>query len=79
MRKATAFRGGANKTAPPCEILKANKYFATVPVEQLQRKYLTENPTPRETNCVRFGRIASLSAFVLFAGVALSELLMNLS
>ena len=79
MRKATAFRGGANKTAPPCEILKANKYFATVPMEQLQRKYLTENPTPRETNCVRFGRNASLSAFVLFASVALSELLMNLS
>ena len=33
----------------------------------------------RKTNCVRFGRIASLSACVLFAGVALSELLMNLS
>ena len=31
MRKATAFRGGANKTAPPCEILAANKYLATVP------------------------------------------------
>ena len=36
MRKATAFRGGANKTAPSCEILAANKYLATVPVEQLQ-------------------------------------------
>ena len=33
----------------------------------------------RETNCVRFGRIASLSACVLFAGVALSELPMNVS
>ena len=79
MRKATAFRGGANKTAPPCETLTANKQLATVPVEQLQRKYLTENPTPRKTNCVQFGRIASLSAFVLFAGVALSELLINVS
>ena len=79
MRKATAFRGGANKTAPPCETLAANKQLATVPVEQLQRKYLTENPTPRKTNCVQFGRIASLSAFVLFAGVALSELLINVS
>ena len=37
MRKATAFRGGANKTAPPCETLVVNKYLATVPVEQLQR------------------------------------------
>ena len=33
----------------------------------------------RETNCVRFGRVASLSACVLFAGVALFELVMNLS
>ena len=32
-----------------------------------------------KTICVRFGRIASLSTFVLFAGVALSELPMNLS
>ena len=37
MRKAIAFRGGANKTAPPCETLVVNKYLATVPVEQLQR------------------------------------------
>ena len=44
MRKATAFRGGANKTAPPCETLAANECLATVPGEQLQRKYLTENP-----------------------------------
>ena len=36
MRKAKAFRGGANKTAPPCETLIVNRYFATVPVEQLQ-------------------------------------------
>ena len=38
MRKATAFRGGANKTAPPCEALSENKYFPTVPLEQLERK-----------------------------------------
>ena len=37
VRKATAFRGGANKTAPPFETLIANKYLVTVPVEQLQR------------------------------------------
>ena len=37
MRKATAFRGGANKTAPPCFPKAINGYFATVPVEQLQR------------------------------------------
>ena len=36
MRKATAFRGGANKTAPPCETGMENKYLATVPGEQLQ-------------------------------------------
>ena len=38
MRKAIAFRGGANKTAPPCEALSENKYFPTVPLEQLERK-----------------------------------------
>ena len=38
MRKATAFRGGANKTALPCETLIKNKYLATVPGEQLQRE-----------------------------------------
>ena len=42
MRKATAFRGGANKTAPPCETLVVNRYFATVPVEQLQRNTSTK-------------------------------------
>ena len=31
----------------------------------------------RETNCVRFGKITLLFAFVLFAGVVLPELLMN--
>ena len=37
VRKAIAFRGGANKTAPPCFPKAINGYFATVPVEQLQR------------------------------------------
>ena len=37
MRKARAFRGGANKTAPPCFPKAVNSNFATVPVEQLQR------------------------------------------
>ncbi len=37
MRKATAFRGGANKTAPPCFPKAINGYLATVPMEQLQR------------------------------------------
>ena len=36
VRKATAFRGGANKTAPPCFPKAINRYFATVPPEQLQ-------------------------------------------
>ena len=37
MRKATAFRGGANKTASPCFPKAINGHLATVPVEQLQR------------------------------------------
>ena len=37
VRKATAFRGGANKTAPPCETETRNRHLVTVPVEQLQR------------------------------------------
>ena len=68
MRKATAFRGGANKTVPPCETLTVNKYLVTVPGEQLQRKHSIKNSALRKTTCERFGRIASLSAFVLFAG-----------
>ena len=43
MRKATAFRGGANKTAPPYETLVVNKSLATVPGEQLQRNILRKN------------------------------------
>ena len=53
MRKATAFRGGANKTAPPCETLAIICYLATVPVEQLQQGYLTENPALRENGLQR--------------------------
>ena len=37
MRKARAFRGGANKTAPPCFPKAVSNNLATVPVEQLQR------------------------------------------
>ena len=37
VRKATAFRGGANKTASPCFPKAINGHLATVPVEQLQR------------------------------------------
>ena len=47
VRKATAFRGGANKTAPPCETLAIICYLATVLGEQLQRnistKYILRN------------------------------------
>ncbi len=54
MRKATAFRGGANKTAPPCETLVVNKYLATVPVEQLQRNItLQKILAPRKNNLSR--------------------------
>ena len=37
VRKATAFRGGANKTASSCETWIKNMYLVTVPGEQLQR------------------------------------------
>ena len=37
VRKAIAFRGGANKTASPCFPKAINGHLATVPVEQLQR------------------------------------------
>ena len=49
------------------------------PFAGYERPLFLREVAPRKTNCVRFGRIASLSACVLFAGVALSELLMNLS
>ena len=63
MRKAKAFRGGANKTAPPCEIGTGNKYLATVPGEQLQRKCLTEKPAPRENGLQRPAKGGSTPAF----------------
>ena len=77
MRKATAFRGGANKNAPPCETLAANKYFATVPGEQLQWKCLTENPALRENGFLASGKRGFHPCFCLPAccncPVALSE------
>ena len=63
MRKATAFRGGANKTAPPCETLAANECLATVPVEQLQRECLTENPALRENGLPHPAKGGSTPAF----------------
>ena len=63
MRKATAFRGGANKTAPPCETRTGNKYLATVPVEQLQRECLAENPALRENGLQRPAKGGSTPAF----------------
>ena len=63
MRKATAFRGGANKTAPPCETGTGNKCFATVPGEQLQRKCLTENLAPRESDFQHPAKGGSTPAF----------------
>ena len=63
MRKATAFRGGANKTAPPRETLIKNKYLATVPGEQLQRRCLTENPALRENSLQRPAKGGSTPAF----------------
>ena len=33
-----------------------------------ERPFFLREVAPRKTNCVRFGRIAPLSAFVLFAG-----------
>ena len=63
MRKAAAFRGGANKTAPPCETLVANKYLVTVPVEQLQRESLTEKSALRENDFQRPAKGGSTPAF----------------
>ena len=63
MRKATAFRGGANKTAPPCETGTGNKYLATVPGEQLQWGCLTENPALRKNDFQRPAKGGSTPAF----------------
>ena len=63
MRKAIAFRGGANKTAPPCETGIRKRYLATVPGEQLQWKCLTENPALRENDFQRPAKGGSTLAF----------------
>ncbi len=63
MRKARAFRGGANKTAPPCETLAVNKYLATVPVEQLQRGHFIEKPALRQNSLQRPAKGGSTPAF----------------
>ena len=77
VRKAKAFRDGANKTASPCEIGTGNKYLATVPVEQLQRECLTENPALRENRFSASGKRGFHPCFCLPAccncPVALSE------
>ena len=74
MRKATAFQGGTNKTAPPCETLTANNYLATVPGEQLQREMFLEKP-------LACGSAESLRCLPLCCSpmVVLSELRMNTS
>ena len=63
MRKATAFRGGANKTALPCFPKAINRHLTTVPVEQLQRKCLTENLAPRESDFQHPAKGGSTPAF----------------
>ena len=64
MRKATAFRGGANKTAPPCETLAIICYLATVPAEQLQRNStLQKILASRENNLQRPAKGGSTPAF----------------
>ena len=63
MRKATAFRGGANKTAPPCFSEAVSNNLATVPVEQLQWKCLTENPSLRKNDFQRPAKGGSTPAF----------------
>ena len=42
MRKAIAFRGGANKTAPPCFPKAVNSNLVTVPAEQSQRNIILQ-------------------------------------
>ena len=63
MRKATAFRGGANKTAPPCETRTGNKHLVTVPGEQLQRESLTEKPDLRKNGLQHPAKGGSTPAF----------------
>ena len=60
MRKATAFRGGANKTAPPCEKqASCNCSGGTVATGY----YLTENPALRENDFQRPAKGGSTPAF----------------
>ena len=63
MRKARAFRGGANKTAPPCFPEAVSNNLATVPVEQLQRERLTEKSVLRENGLQRPAKGGSTPAF----------------
>ena len=64
MRKATAFRGGANKTAPPCFPKAVNSNLVTVPAEQLQRNItLQEILTPRENGLPHPAKGVSTPAF----------------
>ena len=64
MRKAIAFRVGANKTAPPCETLVVNKYLATVPGEQLQRNIILQKIlASRKNNFQRPAKGGSTPAF----------------
>ena len=64
MRKATAFRGVANKTASPCFPKAINGHLATVPVEQLQRNItLQKILAPRKNNFQRPAKGGSTPAF----------------
>ena len=64
MRKAKAFRGGANKTASPCFPKAINGHLATVPVEQLQRNItLQKILAPRKNNFQRPAKGGSTPAF----------------
>ena len=64
MRKARAFRGGANKTASPCFPKAINGHLATVPVEQLQRNItLQKILAPRKNNFQRPAKGGSTPAF----------------
>ena len=64
MRKARAFRGGANKTAPPCFPKAVSNNLANVPVEQLQRNITLQKilllGKPPESGSARLGYIPSL-------------------
>ena len=65
VRKATAFRDGANKTALPCETGTTNNYLVTVPEEQLQwiSCCFTWNIALRETDFQHPAKGGSTPAF----------------